>query len=135
MPRLQLFKVGLTEGFASVGTDATTEGIDLILSYKTRELKRACLEPEYATRQLGPELTHFLHARLADLDAADHLIDLPIGVDLAASTLDRIPVHILEHHYALARADHATIWTADSSEPDWSKVNRLQLTDLPEFSK
>ena len=131
--RAQLVPVGLIEEFASVGTDATTEGIDLILSYKTRELKRACLEPEYAIRQLGDELTHSLHARLADLDAADHLIDVPLGVNLDASTLNRIAVHILNHHYVIARADHAKIWTADSSEPDWSKVSRLQLTHLPGY--
>lgn len=107
----------------------------MILSYRTRELQRTCLEPEYAIQQLGAELTHSLHARLADLDAADHLIDVPLGIDLGASTLSCIPVHILERHYVIARADHVNVWTADTSEPNWGKISRLQLTQFQEISK
>ena len=112
-----------------------TESTNLILSYKTRELQRTCLDPEYASQQLGAELTHSLHVRLADLDAADYLIDVPIGVDLGASTLSRIPVHVLDHHYVIARADHVKIWSADSAEPNWAKISRLQLTHFQEISK
>lgn len=107
----------------------------MILSYKTRELQRTCLEPEYAIQQLGAELTHSLHARLADLDAADHLLDVPLGVDLAASTLTCIPLHLLNHHYVIARANHANIWTAASTQPDWGRISRLQLTHFQEISK
>lgn len=106
----------------------------MILSYKTRELQKTCLEPVYAIQKLGAELTHSLQARLADLDAADHLIDVPLGVDLSASTLSCIPVHILDHHYVIARADHAKIWTADA-DPDWGRISRLQLTHFQEISK
>lgn len=111
-----------------------TEGKNLILSYRTRELQKTCLEPEYAIQQLGAELTHSLQARLADLDAADHLIDVPLGVDLTVSTLSCIPVHILDHHYVIARANHAEIWTSDP-DPDWGRISRLQLTDFREISK
>lgn len=78
-------------------------------------------------------MTNSLHARLADLDAADHLVDLPLGIDLSTSTLGFIPVHILDRHYVIGRADHAKLGEPSSSEPPWEKVSRLQLTHFQEL--
>lgn len=111
-----------------------TEGQNLILSYETNELQRTCLEPEYAIRKLGVELTRSLQVRLADLDAADHLVDVPLGIDLSVSTLSCIPVHLLDRHYVMARANHVTVW-GPSSKPAWDRISRLQLTHFQEIPK
>lgn len=112
-----------------------TEGHGLKLSFKTRDLRLTCSDPDFALRNLGPDLAESLQARLADLDAADHLTDVPLGIDLARSTLAYIPIHVLTNHYLIGRADHVKIWGNTDSEIPWDKVSRIQLTQIQEMPR
>ncbi|SDL62313.1 hypothetical protein SAMN04487913_111161 [Arthrobacter sp. ok362] len=101
----------------------------------TLELRRICSDPDYAVRKLGAEVGGSLRARLADLDAADYLIDVPIGIDLASSTLTCIPIHILNNHYLIGRADHVKVYGSDTSEAPWDMVSRMKLTHIQEMPR
>lgn len=101
----------------------------------TPDLRRICVDTDYAVRKLGAEVGNSLQARLADLDAADHLTDLPLGVDLTRSTLAHIPIHILNSHYLIGRADHAKVYGSDTLGTPWDRVSRIKLTHIEEMPR
>lgn len=105
------------------------------LSFATRNMRRTCLEPEFAAPGLDPEVVSSLQARLADLDAADYLTDIPIGIDLEQATVGRIPIHILDNYYLIGRADHVKVYGSDSEGTSWDKVSRIQLTHIEEMPR
>lgn len=112
-----------------------TESQSLKLSFMTRELRRICLDPDYAVRKLGAEVGGSLQARLADLDAADHLTDVPIGIDLASSTLACVPIQIVNNHYLIGRADHVKVYGSDTPQAPWDMVSRIKLTHIQEMPR
>ncbi len=101
----------------------------------TSEFRRICLDPDYAVTKMGADVGGSLQARLADLDAADHLTDVPIGIDLARSTLACIPIHLLNAHYLIGRADHVKIYESETSEAPWDMVSRIMLTHIQEMPR
>ncbi|WP_207594950.1 hypothetical protein [Arthrobacter sp. D5-1] len=113
--------------------DGIRESRGLRLTFKTQGLRRTCTDSQFAVGQLGVELATSLQARLSDLDAAEYLTDIPLGLDLSSSVLSRIPIHVLQQHYLIARADHVEMPDPGSADSPWEKVSRLQLTAIQEI--
>lgn len=105
------------------------------LSFATQHLRRVCLDPDFAAARLGAEVANSLQARLADLDAADHLTDVPIGVDLEQSTVARVLIHLFNNHYLIGRADHVKVYGSDASETSWDRVSRIKVTHIEEMPR
>lgn len=49
------------------------------ISYNSRLLQEICFQTSVAVKYFGEELTHGLQARHADILAANHVYDIPIG--------------------------------------------------------
>lgn len=107
----------------------------LRISFRTQELRRICLDHEYATTVLGEAVADSLQARLADLDAAEYLADVPLGVAFELSTLELIIIHLVRDRSLIGRADHVNIWAETTAQPPWDRINRIKLTDVQDASK
>lgn len=105
------------------------------LSFGTQKLRRTCLDRDYAVKNLGIDLASSLQARLADLDAAEHIVDVPLGIDLTSSTLSNIPIHILDDHYIIGHANHVTVWNSGKADAPWDMVSRVKLTQIQELPR
>lgn len=92
------------------------------------------MEPTYTLKKLGIEVGETLRARLADLDAAESLAEVPIGIDFANSTPAFIPIHLLHDHYLVARADHVDLYGGDTQDL-WDVVRRIQLTNFQDIPR
>ena len=69
-------------------------------------------------------------ARLADLEAATNLAELPVGVDLTDISLERVVIRVSTTCRMLCRADRSTLRITGSGDPDWSRVNRLYIASI-----
>lgn len=58
------------------------------ITYLTKILRRICLNKNSAYRQLGSAHAEYLHARLADIKAAENLKELSMLTNLFAIDLD-----------------------------------------------
>ena len=111
-----------TGGFDAHGLDRTME-----LSFATKKLRAQCLESGVAEKVYGPVVAAAIRARLADLDAAVTLADLPRA--------DSLDLSEREIRISLARGWDLVCeaGTPHQDQPlDWARVYRLKLLRIEE---
>ena len=95
----------------------------MLISYNSQLLQEICFRSSAAVKYLGEEAAKTLHARHADLEAADNVFDLPVGqvsVNDNTCTLTVQDVLSIEMSPNYATASNGLRF-------DWSTVGRVKL--------
>ena len=102
-------------------------------AFLTRELRTLCEQDTAAHARLGPAVAATFRRRLADLEAASHIFELPVGnVRLDPSYSDgSVCLLDLEDGWQLRfRAGHAALPLGQDGRVDWLSVSRIQIMEL-----
>jgi len=98
----------------------------LLVSYNSQLLQEVCFQSSAAIKYLGEEAATTLHARHADLQAADNVFDLLVGqVSVEGNhctlTVKDVLSIVMSPNYAAA---------ANGNAYDWSTVGRIKLMGI-----
>lgn len=101
------------------------------LAFKNEKLRQTCESPVSAKRKLGPDAGRSLHARLADLRAADSPVEL---IDLGFANYDaksetRIIIHLDGGYVVIAEANHREA-PGGVGALDWTQVTRMKIINI-----
>ena len=101
----------------------------LELAFATRALRAVCEDESQAVAELGPEVARSLLHRLADLRAACHPLDLPLGRLRFGTEADaaHLFVNITDEYHLVLRANHTRPPRSDDGAIAWDRVSRIQL--------
>jgi hypothetical protein len=105
----------------------------LEFTFLNREIRRLCEQDTAASARFGPEVAAALRKRLADLEAASHPWEPPVGnVRLDGSFADgRVCLVDLDDGWALRfRVGHAEPPLSPEGTVDWHSVSRIQIMDV-----
>lgn len=100
------------------------------LSFRTRELRSICEDKEAAARLYDAAMVRALHARLADLRAADSLKDLVAGHPRLTSDPPTLSMDVTPGCYLVCRANHPRARETADDDFDWDLVRRLQVIEI-----
>lgn len=98
------------------------------LAFQDETLRRVCESTVSAKRRYGELVASSLHARLADLRAADSPADLVALGFASIDSFDRERIHIfLNDDYRIyAKANHNP-QPSKQGQLDWTKVTRIKI--------
>ena len=96
------------------------------LSFATKALRMKCLDLRRAERAYGPDVATELRARLADLDAAMTVADLPASVQLRTSG-HQLRVSLGSGYRLVCEPGGAH---RPDAPLDWTRVYRLKLVRI-----
>jgi hypothetical protein len=105
----------------------------LEFTFRTREIRAICEQDTAAAAQFGPAVAAALRKRLADLAAASHAFELPVGdVRLDPSCSDGTVCLVdLDAEWVLRfRVGHADIMRKPDGTVDWGAVSRIQVVEV-----
>lgn len=97
------------------------------ISFETRKLRDDCAE---RIEQAYPEHAGPLKSRLADMQAAFSLRDLPVGVDWSEIRPDRVIIVADKVCRMVCRTDHAGARGTEPADVDWSRINRIYIENI-----
>jgi hypothetical protein len=104
----------------------------LELAFKTKELRSVCEDAAHAEALYGPVVTAALVGRLADLRAAEHLLQLPFAEVRPAGGDDpeHIVIALTAGRSLVLAANHVTPPRAPDGAIAWEHVNRVRILRL-----
>lgn len=100
--------------------------INMELSFASRRLRSECHDPATGDAAYGPVDAAGLRARLADLDAAVTVADLPTGSPRCSGRELRVSVTEDRDLVCEAHGSHV------GDPPDWRRVYRLRVLRIEE---
>lgn len=101
------------------------------LSFDSRELRDVCENDLLAERKFGVEVAAVLRRRLADLRAANTLLDMVVGrPDLNGVTAQRIDISVGETHLMKSRIDHYSYSRTKDGAVNWKAVHRMKVVSV-----
>ena len=101
------------------------------LAFTTRRLRDLCEDDKAARRFYPPVLVEVLEARLADLRAADSILDLPVGAPTMESSSPAVIVVSLVDGYQLVfEINDQSPPRTPAGEIDVARVRRLKLREI-----
>ncbi len=107
------------------------QSMSIQLAFKNEKLRQICESPVSAKRKLGPAAGRSLHARLADLRAADSPVELiALGFAKYDAELEvRIVIHLDGGYVVIAEANHREA-PGGRGALDWTQVTRLKIIHI-----
>ena len=103
--------------------------------FANRKLKKLCERPREAARILGPDSAKKLQSRLADLQAAAQLGEIPAGHPhpLSGSRMGEFAVRLARGHRLVFEAnDDPTPNTTDGTT-DWKRVTSIRIVFIGNY--
>ncbi len=99
------------------------------LAFASKALRSICEDQDRAAEFLGQVAAEHLHARLADLRAADTISDLVAGNPTISPQEDDVRLHIAigSTHELVCSVNHARLRRLPQADLDWSEVRRLRI--------
>lgn len=107
----------------------TETPIVLELAFATRVLRALCEDEVRAAEELGDNVAKALRTRVADLRAASHPLDIPVGQPRLGTGVDAEHVFIeLSDGYRLVlRCNHPKAPRSQDGMIAWNQVDRVQI--------
>ena len=101
----------------------------LELAFSSRALRAQCEDPALAAEELGVDVAEALRKRIADLRAATHPFDVPVGqlrteVEHGAEV---VFLGLVEGWEMVFQCNHPRPPSSGDSKVDWTKVSRIQI--------
>jgi hypothetical protein len=101
----------------------------LELGFATKGLRRTCEQDAWARRELGDEAAIALQRRLADLEAAETITELPwLNIDFGANDDAAIEFH--PGYWLTILAIRGAADMDRTQKVDWTTVDRIKLTGI-----
>src|ERR1700732_5499632 len=98
------------------------------LAFASRSLRSMCEEEGQAAESLGSVVAADLHARLADLRAADTIAALGAGTpDVSSGDNAILRLIVGATHEIICRVNHASPPRLHDGSLDWQRVRRLRV--------
>ena len=96
------------------------------LAFSTRDLRTNCLDLDSAVSAYGPDVAQSLIDRLADLRAANSLMEVLVGSPTFSSNpKPRVVLQLAEDYTLSCSVNHRTAQVDSSGNLDWGRVRRL----------
>ena len=104
----------------------------LEIAFETERLRRICEDPHEAEMQIGESAATQLRHRLADIQAASDIYELPAGKPDAIRDGDAemLLIDLSDGRRAIFSPNHAENPTTNDGDIDWRRVRRLRLTEI-----
>jgi hypothetical protein len=104
----------------------------LELAFATEELRSVCEDAARAYEAHGQVVAETLIARLADLRAATHVLELPLAKVCVASQSDpdHVVIPLAEGKTLVICANHANPPRSPGGALAWERINRLKILRL-----
>lgn len=99
------------------------------LSFDTKELREYCEDKKASVNKYGNELTEKLHARLADIDAAQSVLELVAGNPLELEE-GIYKVDLWESYSLYFRSNHTQTPTLGNGSINWPEVSRVKIMNI-----
>jgi hypothetical protein len=101
----------------------------LELGFATKGLRRTCEQDAWARHELGVEPASALQRRLADLEAAEAITDLPwLNIEFGAD--DDAAIEFYPGYWLTILAIRGTADMDRTTEVDWMIVDRIKVTGI-----
>ena len=98
------------------------------LGFETKGLRRTCEKDAWARRELGDAAALALQRRLADLEAAETITDLPWNMEFGVNDEGALEFH--PEHWLTFQAIRGAADVDTTQEIDWAAVDRIKLTGI-----
>ena len=121
---------------ATVAKSATIRASRLIvglvdLAFEDEQSRSVCIKRGRALAVLGPEVAHELNKRIADIRAAETVLDLLVGTRVVADGgYEAIHVSLANGFELVFVANHVQNPTTASGKIDWGKVVRVKVLEI-----
>lgn len=104
----------------------------MVLAFDNQELREKCEDNDFAYKEFGREASDALRGRLADLDACNNVLDIPIGNPgrIEYNNDECYKVDIDKDYKLIFSCNHTKRPTNESGQIDWGKVTRIKLLEL-----
>lgn len=104
----------------------------LVLSYRSEFIRDVCLREQIAVETYGEEVAMDLISRIADMNAAESPLELPVGnphpLDPPKSHI--YSISLVNNHRLLFASNHAKHRGSNGEEIVWGDVFRVQVIDI-----
>lgn len=101
----------------------------MILAFTTAELRDLCASPTTADQKYGRRTAAALRARIADLRAARHALELPATVERLQGDPPCLRVLLPKGHVMTWQVNQSPLPLADG-KIDWARVRRVKLLSI-----
>jgi hypothetical protein len=101
----------------------------LELGFATKGLRRTCEQDAWARRELGEEVATALQRRLADLEAAETITELP-WLNIDAGAYRDAAIEFYPGYWLLILAIGGAANMDRTQKVDWTTVDRIKLTGI-----
>ena len=108
---------------------ANPKGFKVEIAFASRDLREICENDTTAREKLGQQVTRKLITRLAELDAASSVLELPHGCPYSFKEKKAI-FDLLDGYKLVISPNHPDNPVTDSDGIDWSRVYRIKVTDI-----
>lgn len=105
------------------------------ISYATTKIKDLCEDPKRATKVLGPESARKLRTRLAELDAAASVMELPAGKPhpLKGNRAGQFAVSLAGGHRLIFESANEPVPVKPDGGTDWGLVNKVRILAADDY--
>lgn len=105
----------------------------LVLAFQTRSIRDVCESTTKATYMYGDAVASNLRHRLADLQAATSILDLPESIIKMLDDSTHLMIDLGEGNRILMASNHLNNPLLDSGEIDWHKVTRIKVLRIENY--
>ncbi|WDF55245.1 hypothetical protein [Mucilaginibacter sp. KACC 22063] len=102
------------------------------ISFSDPTLRMICENEEFAQDQLGSVFAKKLKTRLADIMAANCVMDIPTGSpkEVVLEGRPAYQIEILPSHFLIFLSVHQHQPLNKEDQLDWNKVNRIKIVKI-----
>ena len=104
----------------------------LVIAFGSPGLRKTCMSPARARRELVEEAASTLQRCLADMEAVDsasELVEMGLGIADCVEYPAVLRFRLAEGVYLHCKVNHRHV-PRDGDAVDWSQVTRLQVTEI-----
>ena len=101
----------------------------MILAFPTLELRNLCLSQTKAEAKYGYKVAKLLRERLADLRAAESVLELVAGRprEMRSKPHNKYAINLADGYRLVLEVNHQNVPQKASGQVDWALVSRVKI--------
>lgn len=106
----------------------------MLISFNNKKIRAICEEEEIAFEEFSEQVVVKLQDRLADIAAANNVLDIIIGnpIEIKIDNISCYKVDLTSNYILTFTANNTNIPKLENGNVDWSKVNRVKILEIKE---
>jgi proteic killer suppression protein len=102
------------------------------LAFRTLKLREVCLSQTKAEAKYGYKVAKLLRERLADLRAAETVLELVAGRprEIPSKPHNKYAISLTDGYRLVLRVNHAEVPLQKSGQVDWALVTRVMILGI-----